>query len=148
MKLLIDSFQTGIKEKRFLTSDQLSATYEAESITYKIQPLLQRLENRLHGWVAYFIMPVFALANAGVSLTNINGSFIGFSSLSLSIGLSLFFGKIIGVSLFSWLSIKTKIAALPSNTNFTLILGAGIVSAIGFLLWHYLSIILHIQILP
>jgi NhaA family Na+:H+ antiporter len=69
MKLLLSSFKNGGQEKRFLTTEQLSATYEAESLTYKIQPLSQRLENRLHGWVAYFIMPVFALANAGVSLT-------------------------------------------------------------------------------
>jgi len=132
MKLLLSTFHNSGHGKRFLTTEQLTATYEAESLTYKIQPLLQRLENRLHGWVAYFIMPVFALANAGVSLTNVDGSFIGFGSLSLSIALSLFFGKIIGISLFCWLSIKFRIATLPTNTSFPLIFGAGIVGAIGF----------------
>jgi NhaA family Na+:H+ antiporter len=132
MKLLLSSFKNGGQEKRFLTTEQLSATYEAESLTYKIQPLSQRLENSLHGWVAYFIMPIFALANAGVSLTTVDGSFIGFGSLSLSIALSLFFGKIIGISLFSWISIRLKIASLPTNTSFPLIFGAGIVGAIGF----------------
>ncbi len=131
-KVLISEFRSSSFDRRFLTNTQLNATDEAVAITYKMQPLLQRLEHRLHGWVAFFIMPVFALANAGVSLTKADGSFIGFGSLSVNIALSLFFGKIIGITFFSWLSVKTKIAVMPTNTNMALIFGAGIVGAIGF----------------
>lgn len=132
MKFLINEFRSASREKRFLTHNQLMATDEAESLTYKIQPLLQRLEHRLHGWVAFFIMPIFALANAGVSLTTETGDFIGFSGLSMNIALSLFFGKVIGITLFSWIVIKLKIATLPSNTNMALVFGTAIVGAIGF----------------
>ena len=132
MKLLVNEFSSTSHERRFLTHPQLIATDQAEGLTYKMQPLLQRLEHRLHGWVAFFIMPVFALANAGVSLTTESGEFIGFSGLSMNIALSLFFGKIIGITLFSWVAIKMKIAILPSRTNMPLIFGAGIVGAIGF----------------
>lgn len=89
---------------------------------------LYRLEHTLHPWVAFIIMPLFALANAGVAieLTNIQ------SSLSIAIMLGLVFGKPIGICTAAFLLIKFKLTTLPSQTNWTMIVGMGFLSGIGF----------------
>ena len=93
--------------------------------------LLLKLEHILSPYVAYGIMPLFALANAGVVLKDIS-----FNSLlypvPLGILCGLFFGKQIGVFLFSFLSIKLKFAEMPSNSNWLKLYGVGILTGIGF----------------
>ena len=76
-------------------------------------------------------MPLFALANAGVSLDGVSmNSFL--APVPLGILCGLFFGKQIGVFLFSYLSIKFKFAEMPSNSNWLKIYGVGILTGIGF----------------
>ena len=94
-----------------------------------MQSPLQKLEKGLHNWVAYLIMPVFALANAGVNLTD-GASFDTY--FATTIALSLFLGKSIGIYLFSYISIKLKLASLPDNTNFIQIAGIAVLSGVGF----------------
>ena len=93
--------------------------------------LLLKLEHMLSPYVAFGIMPLFALANAGVIL---KGS--SFNSLlapvPLGILCGLFFGKQIGVFLFSFISVKLKIAEMPSNSNWLKFYGVGILTGIGF----------------
>ena len=93
--------------------------------------LLLKLEHSLSPYVAYGIMPLFAFANAGVVLKDIS-----FNSLlypvPLGILCGLFFGKQIGVFLFSFLSIKLKFAEMPSNSNWLKLYGVGILTGIGF----------------
>jgi NhaA family Na+:H+ antiporter len=93
--------------------------------------LLTKIEHSISPYVAFGIMPLFALANAGVSLSGIN-----FSSLllpvPLGILLGLFIGKQIGVFLFSIVSIKLKIAQMPNNANWLSFYGVGILTGIGF----------------
>jgi len=93
--------------------------------------LLLKLEHTLSPYVAFGIMPLFALANAGVSLEGIS-----ISSLMLPVPLGilsgLFFGKQIGVFLFSYLSVKLKLAEMPSNSNWIKFYGIGILTGIGF----------------
>ena len=93
--------------------------------------LLLKLEHMLSPYVAFGIMPLFALANAGVIL---KGS--SFNSLlapvPLGILCGLFFGKQVGVFLFSFISVKLKIAEMPSNSNWLKFYGVGILSGIGF----------------
>jgi len=93
--------------------------------------LLLKLEHLLSPYVAFGIMPLFAFANAGVALDNINFSTI-FSPVPLGIICGLFFGKQIGVFVTSYISIKLKIAEMPSNTNWIKIYGVGILTGIGF----------------
>ena len=78
--------------------------------------LLLQLEHILSPYVAFGIMPLFALANAGVSLEGISINKL-MNPVPLGIVCGLFFGKQIGVFLFSYLSIKFKIAEMPSNSN-------------------------------
>ena len=93
--------------------------------------LLTKIEHNISSYVAFGIMPLFALANAGVSLDGINlESFL--SPVPLGIVLGLFAGKQIGVFLFSIISIKLKIAQMPNNANWVSFYGVGILAGIGF----------------
>ena len=93
--------------------------------------LLLKLEHALSPYVAFGIMPLFALANAGVILENISINTV-LSPVPLGILCGLFFGKQIGVFLFSFLSIKLKFAEMPRNSNWIKFYGVGILTGIGF----------------
>ena len=93
--------------------------------------LLLKLEHVLSPYVAFGIMPLFALANAGVSLEGISTNTL-MAPVPLGILCGLFFGKQIGVFLFSYLSIKLKFAEMPSNSNWIKLYGVGILTGIGF----------------
>ena len=93
--------------------------------------LLIKLEHMISPYVAFGIMPLFALANAGVSLNGMNLNSL-LSPVPLGIVLGLFVGKQIGVFLFSIISIKLKIAQMPSNSNLISLYGVGILTGIGF----------------
>jgi NhaA family Na+:H+ antiporter len=93
--------------------------------------LLLKLEHILSPYVAFGIMPLFALANAGVSLGNVSVNTL-MTPVPLGILCGLFFGKQIGVSLFSYLAIKLKFAEMPTNSNWIKFYGVGILTGIGF----------------
>ena len=93
--------------------------------------LLLKLEHILSPYVAFGIMPLFALANAGVVLDDISIDTM-LSPVPLGILCGLFFGKQIGVFLFSFLSVKLKLAEMPSNSNWMKFYGVGILTGIGF----------------
>ena len=90
-----------------------------------------KLEHSISPYVAFGIMPLFALANAGVSLEGISfNSFL--KPVPLGILLGLFFGKQIGVFIFSIVAIKLKIAKMPNNSNWLSFYAVGILTGIGF----------------
>ena len=93
--------------------------------------LLTKIEHSISSYVAFGIMPLFALANAGVSLDGINLESL-LSPVPLGIVLGLFVGKQIGVFLFSIIAIKLKIAQMPNNANWMSFYGVGILTGIGF----------------
>ena len=93
--------------------------------------LLLKLEHMLSPYVAFGIMPLFALANAGVALKGISFNSL-LAPVPLGILCGLFFGKQIGVFLFSFISVKLKIAEMPSNSNWIKFYGVGILTGIGF----------------
>ncbi|WP_422422626.1 Na+/H+ antiporter NhaA [Pseudomonas sp. GZD-222] len=93
-------------------------------------PLLS-LEHALHPWVAYGILPLFAFANAGVSLTGVNlESFTHHVPMGIAVGLLL--GKTVGVFGLTWIAIKLGLAALPTGANWGQVLGVAILCGIGF----------------
>jgi len=93
--------------------------------------LLIKLEHAISPYVAFGIMPLFAFANAGVSLDGLTfGSLL--NKVPLGIVLGLFVGKQIGVFVFSYISIKLKIAQMPNNSNWLNLYGVGILTGIGF----------------
>ena len=93
--------------------------------------LLIKIEHAISPYVAFGIMPLFAFANAGVSLEGLTfGSLL--SKVPLGILLGLFVGKQLGVFIFSYISIKTKIAQMPNDTSWYNFYGVGVLTGIGF----------------
>lgn len=93
-------------------------------------PLLQ-LEHQLHPWSSYFILPLFAFANAGLPLSGLSWQDLG-SGLPLAITLGLFLGKPFGVLLACWLAIKSRLAVLPDGVSWFHLGGLSVLCGIGF----------------
>ncbi len=93
--------------------------------------LLIKIEHIISPYVAFGIMPLFAFANAGVSLDGLSLSSL-LDKVPLGIVLGLFVGKQLGVFIFSYISIKLKIAQMPNNSNWYNFYGVGILTGIGF----------------
>ncbi len=96
-----------------------------------ISPVV-RLETDLHPWVAYLIMPLFALANAGVDMGGVDMSASGATAVLLGVGLGLAIGKPLGVLLLTWIGVKLGWCALPRGLGWSSILIVGVVAGIGF----------------
>jgi NhaA family Na+:H+ antiporter len=121
--------KSGQNNNHILSNDQMNQIGYLEDLTEKFSSPLQHLEHKLHGWVAYFIMPIFALANAGVIFSvDMRLDY----SLIINIAIALFAGKFIGVSFLSFLGVKLKMADLPVDTNHWQIIGVSILSGVGF----------------
>lgn len=99
---------------------------------------LYRLEEALHPWVAYGIMPLFALVNAGFPLSGITSEILT-SNVVLGIALGLFLGKQIGVFTFAWAFIRFKWASLPPNASWLTLYGVAILCGIGFTMSLFLG---------
>ena len=93
--------------------------------------LLVKIEHAISPYVAFMIMPLFAFANAGVNLEGLSLSSL-LAPVPLGILSGLFFGKQIGVLLFSYVSIKLKFAEAPNNSNWLSIYGVSVLTGIGF----------------
>ena len=114
-----------------LTAKQAHLISDIERLSVEATTPLQKLEHALHPITAYFILPVFALANAGI---HIEGSFIDLILHPVSIGIiaGLLFGKSIGITLLCKIAVRFKIAELPEGTSWRHIYGAGFLAGIGF----------------
>ncbi len=99
---------------------------------------LHRLENTLHPYVAYLIMPLFALANAGISLQGLTLD-IFTNEIVLGIILGLFVGKPLGVFIFSWVLIQLNMAKLPENSSWAAFFGVALLCGIGFTMSLFLG---------
>ncbi|MBE8596624.1 Na+/H+ antiporter NhaA [Xenorhabdus sp. BG5] len=98
----------------------------------------ETLEHELHSWVAYLILPLFAFANAGVSLQGV--TLDGLTSiLPIGIALGLFIGKPLGIFLFSWISVKLGIAKLPEKIGMRQIFAVSVLCGIGFTMSIFIS---------
>lgn len=135
---LVDNIEAGLRnfstapveEETVLTYRQLNALESIRWTANNVQPPLQRLEHDLHSFVAFFVLPVFAVANSGVILDNIGVALT--STLTIGIVLGLLIGKVIGIGLFSWLGLRLKVAILPLGLNFHRLLAVGMLGGVGF----------------
>ncbi|EGR4343239.1 Na+/H+ antiporter NhaA [Vibrio cholerae] len=99
---------------------------------------LKHLEHALHPYVAFAILPVFAFANAGISLQGV--SIAGLTSmLPLGVALGLFLGKPLGIFSFSWAAVKLGVAKLPEGINFKHIFAVSVLCGIGFTMSIFIS---------
>lgn len=108
-----------------------TAVQTIEKTCEQVETPMQRIEHTLLPWVKNLVMPVFALANAGVVLGGSLGSVLA-DPTNLGIMCGLVLGKPIGIVLFAWLAVLTRIASFPLHVSAMQILGAGILGGVGF----------------
>ncbi len=113
------------------TADQRDAILSLEQACEAVETPLARLEHGLHPWVAFLIVPLFALANAGVVL---DAGFITTLTSPIALGVigGLVIGKQVGIMLFAWLSVRLGFADLPSGTSWGQLYGVACLCGIGF----------------
>ncbi len=129
---LIDKFKKAKpNQNSTITLEQQVILHRIEHLTLEASTPLQRLEHSIHPIVAFIVIPIFALSNAGVTITNESIANIG-NSITMGVSLGLLVGKLVGiigmVALMKWL----KISELPEGCNWKHIIGASFLAAIGF----------------
>ena len=133
MKYWVDKFKAaGNSEVEVLANaEQHHIIHQIAKNVDNINPLMHKFEAALHPWVTFFIMPVFALANAGVELS---GDLFTFPIPTVAVGVffGLLLGKPIGITLLSFIAVKTGIAELPAGVNWKQVFALGIIAGIGF----------------
>ena len=115
-----------------LSEEQQVAVHEMGQACLRVESPMHRLEHGLHPWVMFLIIPVFALANAGVQISGGNISETLFHPVSLGIILGLFAGKQLGITLFSWLAVRLGLAEMPEGVTWRHIYGTACLGGIGF----------------
>lgn len=139
-RAILAQFEASDQEpSRMLTDErQQSAVLELEEACEQVQAPLQKLEHSLHSWVSLLIMPVFALANAGVPLA---GSQLGGEALPVVLGvvLGLALGKPLGLTAAAWLAVRLGLADLPKGVSWYQMLSAGVLAGIGFTMSLFIS---------
>lgn len=123
---------SGCGRSILLNQRHLNAVQSIGLAALHAETPLQRLEHSLHPWIAFVVVPLFALANAGLYFPRIEMEAMMLSPLALGVVFGLFIGKPLGITLFSYLAVKSGWASLPRGVNWLHIAGAGILGGIGF----------------
>ena len=113
------------------TEDQRDALHSLDMASEALESPLQQLEHALHPWVAFLIIPVFALANAGVAVGGEIAAVVS-NPITLGIVFGLCLGKPIGILLFAWIATRSGVAALPARVGWPQIWGVSLLCGIGF----------------
>lgn len=118
--------------------EQMDAIEELEAVSRRASTPLQRIEHQLHPWVAFAVMPLFALANAGISFT---GESLGHLTGPVSLGVffGLVAGKQIGVTLGGWLAVRLGAADLPEGLGVRHLYGASCLASVGFTMSMFIA---------
>ena len=139
----LDNLLTAFKKEpptndKLLSAKQVKILSDIEELNDEAHTPLQKLEHALHPIVIFFILPVFALANAGV---HIDGSIIEMVLHPISLGIifGLILGKSIGISIFSHLVVKLKLAILPEGITWKQIYGVSFLAGIGFTMSMFIA---------
>jgi len=110
---------------------QRASIWAIHKNSLQVMPVLHRLEDAIHPYTVFLVIPVFALANAGVQLSGgLSENLLNKNSMGVVFG--LFIGKPLGIVLFSYIAVKLGIASLPRGVNWRHILGAGCLGGVGF----------------
>jgi NhaA family Na+:H+ antiporter len=115
-----------------LHENNQGVVHALEEMCQHVEPPLQRLEHAFHPWVAFAIIPLFALANAGVVIDGplLAKALTGREALGIILG--LFVGKQVGIFAASWLAVKSGLAEMPAGLSFKHLYGGAILCGIGF----------------
>jgi len=142
VKQRLDDFQCAENSCGFsilLNEDHLNAVQNLEHDCHNVETPLQRILHVLHPWVAFLILPIFALGNAGLTFHEFNFSETISHPLTMGIILGLVLGKPIGITLFSYFSVKLKLADLPQGIAWPHIFGVSMLGGIGFTMSLFVS---------
>lgn len=129
IRTIISAFPVTRSENIVLTNEQIATLKLVEHASDRVISPLQSLEDNLHGMVNFVILPLFAFANAGVVLSG-GGSLVGDVSIAVAAGLLL--GKFVGIFLFTWLAIKSRLVLMPSGMNWKNLAGVSLLGGVGF----------------
>ncbi|MCG6970732.1 MAG: Na+/H+ antiporter NhaA, partial [Gammaproteobacteria bacterium] len=134
VRALMNRFDSAHKpgESIMRNEDQRALLQTLENSVHMVETPLQRLEHTMHMPVAFLIVPVFALANAGIPIDFSQIGLVFSHPVTLGIMAGLIFGKLIGIAGVSWVAVKLGIGQLPTGTNFKQIIGVGLLGGIGF----------------
>ena len=116
-----------MEHQEFLQKDVLKSI---ESASDRVISPLQFMEDRMHGMVNYLIMPLFAFANAGITLSGGEGPIAGTVTYAIVFGLVL--GKFIGIFSFTYLAVRSKLVTMPKGMNWKNVAGVSLLGGIGF----------------
>ena len=126
-----DEDRNDLEKRTILGKEQMNWLKEVESASDKVISPLQDLEDTLHPIVNYFIVPLFAFANAGIMLLGMDPA-SAVEGISLAIILGLVLGKFLGILSFSWLTVKLGLAPMPAHSNWKMISSISMLGGIGF----------------
>jgi len=115
-----------------LTHEQLEILERVNEDTKRAMPPLQKLEHAMTPFVNFVVLPIFALANAGVTVFNIDVDTLFNTNVAIGVGLGLILGKLFGIVGFSWLAVKLKISSFPKEMNLKNLAGLALLASIGF----------------
>ncbi len=130
----VEEFERGCGPGTTVLTNQVQqeALLTLETLCEQAQAPLQKTERKLHGIVAFLIMPLFALANAGVPLGGGDLAAALSSPVMLGVLLGLVLGKPLGITLFSWAAVRMGVASLPSQVTWRMVHGTAWLAGIGF----------------
>jgi NhaA family Na+:H+ antiporter len=131
-KLLQRFRDIEVIEGPFLREEKLGTLSALEHVCADAMSPLQRMEHAMNPWVIFGVMPIFALANAGIPLDMADLGPALAHPVTRGVALGLLIGKPVGIFLFSWLAVRTGLAELPGGTRWLEILGIGLLGGIGF----------------
>lgn len=126
-----DEDRKDLEKRTILGKEQMNWLKEVESASDKVISPLQDLEDTLHPVVNYFIVPLFAFANAGILLLGMDPA-SAVEGISLAIILGLVLGKFLGILSFSWLTVKLGLAPMPAHSNWKMMSSISMLGGIGF----------------
>lgn len=112
--------------------EQEAVLGQIEELSQGTEAPVERLERVVHPWSSNIIVPIFALANAGVMLSGDAVRDASSSTITLGIMLGLLFGKVLGITGFAWLAVRSQIASLPTGVTWLRVTGIGLLAGIGF----------------
>lgn len=132
IKKLVNRFErANTNDVSLVTNEQLHVLEDIRCVAKKALTPLQRLEHGMHPFVAFVVMPVFALANAGITFPpDMLQMFL--SPVTLGVALGLLAGKVVGVAGMTYLIVKLGWAELPEDIKWPHILGVGLLASVGF----------------
>ncbi len=134
---LLNTFRSQISSKDKLAAE--ATLTQMDQLLRGSDSLAERLERSIHPWVSFLILPLFALASAGVALSTEQLKLAILSPLALGIFLGLVVGKAVGIALFSFVAVRSKIAAMTEGLTWSGIVGVGILAGVGFTVALFIS---------